>query len=162
MRALLKSAPTDSQPTVEMANAWLAAHPEVKTVAIYAALPGEIDLLSLISPAKTWVLPRVSGHDLILHQVRNRNTDLSLGAFGIREPTESLPVVAPDQIDAFFCPGLAFDASGRRLGRGKGFYDRMLENARPDSLKIGICHPFQIVPTLACEPHDIRMDHVIF
>ena len=53
------------------------------------------------------------------------------------------------------------EPTGGRLGRGRGFYDRMLAKARPDALKLGICFEIQLVADTFPEPHDVRMDHVI-
>jgi len=86
---------------------------------------------------------------------------LSPGAMGILEPLPHLPQVGIAEIDAFLCPGLAFDARGGRLGRGKGFYDRMLARARPDALKMGVCFPQQLVPDVFAQEHDIPMDGVL-
>ena len=83
------------------------------------------------------------------------------GAFGVREPSPDMPVIPLDQIDAFLCPGLAFDPRGGRLGRGRGFYDRMLAGARPDALRIGVCFPWQIVPDVFPEAHDVFMDGIL-
>jgi 5-formyltetrahydrofolate cyclo-ligase len=139
---------------------WLLARPALRTVAIYSALAGEVDLTALRHhhPQLNWVYPKVGGHHLTFHP----GDRLQPGAHGILEPAEGSPEVPLDQIDAFFCPGLAFDKSGHRLGRGRGFYDRLLAQARPDALKIGVCFPFQIVPNTFPEPHDVIMDEVIF
>ena len=163
MRALLKSSSPDSDPAISKVRDWLKSHPGLQTIAIYSALPGEIDLTSLVDllPQIRWVFPRVQESELVLHQVRNRQQDLKIGAFGIREPLKMLPTVTSFDVDAFFCPGLAFDEYGGRLGRGRGFYDRMLESARPGALKIGVCRKEQIVPETHGEPHDIFMDEVI-
>lgn len=142
--------------------AWLREHPQCRVIAAFAALPGEPDLLPLIEalPELSWVLPRVAGDDLIFHHIRKPEIDLVHGAFNIREPRLTTPVIDIQNIDVFLCPGLGFDRHGGRLGRGRGFYDRMLENARPNSVKIGVCHSFQRVDDVFAEPHDIAMDLV--
>ncbi len=142
---------------------WLAGRPELRTLSTFSPLPGEIDLIPLVAefPDRRWLFPRVEGTTLVLHHVTDPAAGLEPGAFGIREPAPTLPVVSFFEVDAFFCPGLAFDAYGNRLGRGRGFYDRMLEHARPGSLKIGVCHAAQLVPDVYGEPHDIPMDQVI-
>ncbi|HEX7261362.1 MAG TPA: 5-formyltetrahydrofolate cyclo-ligase [Luteolibacter sp.] len=139
---------------------WLQAHPALRTIAVYSPLPGEVDLSSVVlaRPDLIWVYPRVLGHHLTFHTGGN----LLPGSFRILEPTPDCPQVAVQEIDAFLCPGLAFDANGGRLGRGRGFYDRLLAQARPDALKIGICFPFQCVTDTFSEPHDITMDEVLF
>ena len=133
------------------------------TIAVFAALPGEVDLTELVArhPDRRWVYPRVAGNELTFHAVDRprRGTDRRR----IRRP-RAVPDPAPvtiDRIDAFLCPGLAFDVHGGRLGRGRGYYDRMLAGARPGALKIGVCFARQMVPDTYPEPHDVRMDVVI-
>jgi 5-formyltetrahydrofolate cyclo-ligase len=139
---------------------WLSARPEIRAVAVYSALPGEVDLSTVLTrlPGLAWVFPKIIGHHLTFHA----GDRLLPGAHGILEPHADSPEIPLQEIDAFICPGLAFDVHGHRLGRGRGFYDRLLAQARPDALKIGICFPFQIVPDTFAEPHDVRMDAVLF
>jgi 5-formyltetrahydrofolate cyclo-ligase len=140
-------------------ESWLTARPGLRTVAVYSPLPGEVDLSpALIAlPDRRWVYPRVTGHHLTFHSGEN----LTPGAFGILEPAPGSPEIPLGEIDAFLCPGLAFDWNGGRLGRGRGFYDRLLAQARPDALKIGIGFPEQLVADTFSEAHDIRMDEVL-
>jgi 5-formyltetrahydrofolate cyclo-ligase len=163
MRRLLREKPADSAAVHPGIETWLAAHPELQTIAVFSALPGEVDLTKIIAahPGRRWVWPRVDGDDLNFHQAENPDSQLMPGAFGVREPSPDLPVIPVDRIDAFFCPGLAFDPRGGRLGRGRGFYDRMLTKARPGVLKIGVCFPWQIVPDTFPEAHDVIMDEVL-
>jgi len=142
---------------------WLADHPNLRTIAIYSPLAGEVDFAETIAHRSDlrWVFPRVTGTTLTLHEVANPPEGLQLGAFNILEPDAALPEVDIAEIDAFICPGLAFDPLGGRLGRGRGFYDRLLANARPNALKIGACFANQWVTTTHPDPHDIHMDHVI-
>ena len=72
-----------------------------------------------------------------------------------------LPVVVDDAtIDFIAVPGVAFDLKGNRLGRGKGYYDRLLPRI-PSAYKAGICFPFQLVEEVPAESFDIRMDIII-
>lgn len=160
MRQILRDHETDSAPVCEALHRWLAARPALRTIAVYSPLPGEVDPSAAIArhPELRWVYPKVAGHRLTFHTGEN----LTAGSFGILEPHPDTPEVPLREIDAFLCPGLAFDQDGGRLGRGRGFYDRLLANARPDALKIGICFPQQLVEDTFSEPHDIRMDAVIF
>jgi len=163
MRTILRTLNRSSKPVVTAVETWLKSRPDLRTIAIFAPLPGEVDLLPLLEifPNRRWIFPRVEGETLVLHEVRDLLTELVEGMFGIREPVHTLPIISPSEIDAFLCPGLAFDQTGGRLGRGRGFYDRILETARPDALKTGICFTEQLVPTTFPEPHDIPMDLVI-
>ncbi len=159
MRRMLRESPTDSAGTCAALHQWLLAQPGVRTVATYSPLPGEIDLAAAIvlHPGIRWLYPRVAGHHLTFHS----GEILIPGEFGILEPPPGTPEVPLCEIDVFLCPGLAFDPQGGRLGRGKGFYDRLLARARHDSFKVGICHRFQIVADTFPEPHDIEMDAVV-
>lgn len=160
MRQLLRSPDPSSVPACAAVENWLHAHPELRTVAVYSPLPGEVDLSAVIlrRPDLRWVYPKICGHDLTFHLGETRTP----GPFGILEPAAGLPEVPLQEIDAFLCPGLAFDRSGGRLGRGRGFYDRLLAKSRPAALKAGVCFDFQIVPDTFSEPHDIPMDAVLF
>ena len=154
-------------PASDKANAalyqWLRDRPALRTIAVYSPLPGEVDFAATHQQLAelTWVYPKVSGNALSFHPVNDPATELIAGAFGILEPSEGLPAVAVHEIDVFICPGLAFDPRGGRLGRGRGFYDRMLAQARTDALKVGACFEIQWVEDTHAEAHDIPMDHVI-
>jgi 5-formyltetrahydrofolate cyclo-ligase len=69
--------------------------------------------------------------------------------------------VDPAWPDVVVAPGLAFTASGDRLGQGGGWYDRYLSRVRDNCTTIGVCFAEQIVDTLPAEAHDITMDHVV-
>ena len=163
LRQILRAGTPDSKTVCDALDCWLANQSGLRTIAVFSALPGEVDLSELVArhADRCWVYPRVAGDDLIFHAVRDPATDLVAGAFGIREPCPTLAHAAVDRIDAFLCPVLAFDRHGGRLGRGRGFYDRMLAGARPDALKAGVCFARQIVPDTFQEPHDVRMDVVV-
>jgi 5-formyltetrahydrofolate cyclo-ligase len=163
MRRLTASLQPVSAAVAEAVEKWLLEHPAARTIAAYAALPGEVDLLHITAchPDRRWVFPRVDGHNMRFHVVESPDSGLTSGAFGVREPCPSLPCVKISEIDAFFCPGLAFDAQGGRLGRGMGYYDRALAHARPGALKIGVCFRPQLVDDTFTEAHDIAMDDVI-
>jgi len=161
-RALRAQTPDSHQPAAALGR-WLSDHPVPRTIAVFSALPDEVDLSEIIArnADRRWVYPRVTGDHLTFHAVVTPEADLVIGAFGIREPSPTLAEIPIREIDAFLCPSIAFDPRGGRLGRGRGFYDRILAAARPDALKIGVCFPCQIVPDTFPEPHDIPMDAVI-
>jgi len=75
---------------------------------------------------------------------------------GIREPATGCIEIPPDDLDLVLVPGVAFDLHGNRLGRGKGFYDRLLQNFR--GTKCGIAFDEQIVEKIPAEKTDVRMD----
>lgn len=71
------------------------------------------------------------------HHIWDENTGLSMNQWGITEP-ENGAEVGPAQLDLILVPLLAFDTNGNRIGYGKGFYDRFLQECRSDSLKVGV------------------------
>ena len=81
------------------------------------------------------------------------------GAFGVLEPAADAPLIPLNRLDLVLVPGLAFDCLGRRLGRGKGFYDRLL--AEVTGIKCGVALDEQIVEELPQEPHDIAMNFIL-
>lgn len=84
--------------------------------------------------------------------------DMEKGAYGILEP-KTVHTADENIIDVILVPGLAFDRNGGRMGFGKGYYDRLLENGK--AIKIGICYDFQIFKKIPTESHDIPMNFII-
>lgn len=142
----------------------LEAHPAFRaasTVLLYHSLKDEVDTHEFIrkwSRKKRILLPVVVGDDLEL-RIYTGPKDMAIGAYGINEPTGEL-FTDYAAIDFIAVPGVAFDRSGNRLGRGKGYYDRLLPRI-PSAYKAGICFPFQLVEEVPAEAFDIRMDEVI-
>ena len=91
--------------------------------------------------------------------VSNPNTDLISGKYGVLEPKAGSEVVPFSEIDCVLVPGLAFDSTGGRLGRGGGWFDRMLAEIR--GLRIGVAFSVQLVGNVPVESHDIRMDCLV-
>lgn len=133
------------------------------TVLLYHALPDEVDTSSLLRDAmlmgKRVLLPRVVGDELELRVYAPDK--LSPGAFGIMEPTgELFPPSHYAGIDLAIVPGMAFDRHGSRLGRGKGYYDRLLPLLH-NAYRMGLCYSFQLLDHIPAEGHDARMDEVV-
>ena len=85
-------------------------------------------------------------------------TRLELGSFHIEEP-QGETTVDPSEIELIVVPAVAYDRAGNRLGRGKGFYDRLLSTTRAS--KIGVGYEFQLLDSLPAEEHDVPMDMII-
>lgn len=134
-----------------------------ETVLMYHSLPDEVDthdaVNRLAESGKTVLLPKVTGESEMELRIYRGEGDLRKGAFGIMEPSGEL-FTDYDSIDVAIIPGMAFDAGGNRLGRGKGYYDRLLARI-PDVYKIGICFDFQKVESVPADINDIKMDEVI-
>jgi 5-formyltetrahydrofolate cyclo-ligase len=92
--------------------------------------------------------------------------ELAPGMLGILEPPEDLrrrpeKRIDAERLDLVMVPGAAFDARGGRIGRGKGYYDRLLRRTRPDALRVGVAFQCQIFPGVPMQEHDVFMDKVI-
>lgn len=134
---------------------------QASCIALYHAIAGEVQTAAFIEKwyrEKRLLLPVVKGSDLLLLQYAGKES-LKAGAFGIQEPTEECRIVPESEIDLIIVPGVAFDRQHNRLGRGKGFYDRLLSTL--DIPKIGICYDFQLKETIPVEPFDRKMDLIV-
>lgn len=144
----------------------LLSHPRIKTaktVMLYYSLPDEVDthtlVDSLLVSGKQILLPRVTGEGTMELRRYTGPADLAIGAYNIMEPTGEL-FDDYAAIDLAVIPGVAFDREGNRMGRGKGYYDRLLPKLR-STYKIGICLPFQFMESIPTDEHDVKMDEVI-
>ncbi len=129
-------------------------------ILMYHALPDEVDTRAFLdkwASRKSFFLPRVNGVNLdILPYDRTR---LELGSFHIEEPTGD-DLVDPATLELIIVPAVAYDRKGNRLGRGKGYYDRLLTTTR--AAKIGVAYEFQMVDEgIPAEQHDVPVDIVI-
>lgn len=134
-----------------------------QVVLLYSALPDEVDVQMLIDDAvgkgKLVLLPVVVGDVLHLHPYDGETT---VGAYGISEPVvKGSRFTNYNKIDVAIIPGMAFDGQCHRLGRGKGYYDRLLSECK-DVKKVGVCFSFQYLEEIPTEEHDILMDIVMY
>jgi len=148
-----------------LAQERLLALPELgraAVVALYAALPSEPDTGLLFerlrAAGKRVVYPGYAFGEPELREVRALD-ELRPGARGILHPPAGT-TVAPEQVELFVVPGMAFDRHGHRLGRGQGYYDRLLARRSPASTAVGLCFDFALLDELTPEPHDVPVDYV--
>lgn len=131
----------------------------------FVALATEPDLLTLLSSAAT------TGHVVALprwnagtgsYEAAEFPLDGSLvpGPFGVLEPPRYSPTVPFERLDLIVVPGLAFDRYGRRLGRGKGFFDRLLVKAER-ARRWGVAFDQQLVTEVPCALHDVHMHLIV-
>lgn len=151
----------------------LLCHPRVadaQTLLLYHPLPDEVDVTPVIAElhrqGKTILLPKVISDTEMQLRRYDGIESLQSGAFGILEPTG--PVVSPDVLCSAsavaIVPGMAFDAVGNRLGRGKGYYDRLLAvlaSARQRPWLIGVCFCVQMVESVPHDEHDVPVNEII-
>lgn len=129
-----------------------------KFIGTYMPLPNEIDTIPLFKNSeKTFFIPAFEKKTKTYRMARY-TSNLQKGKFGILEPKD--PVWAErDELDLILTPGIAFDKKGNRLGRGGGFYDRLLPQYK--AIRAGICFDFQLLEKIPSEPHDCKMDFII-
>jgi 5-formyltetrahydrofolate cyclo-ligase len=117
----------------------------------FVALPGEPDWLGeQLPPDKLIAFPRIGEIGaLSFHSA----SAFKIGLLGVSEPVGGDVAPPPDLV---IVPGLAFDPTGARLGRGKGYYDKWL-GANPGVKTLGVCFSCQILEKIPAEPHDARV-----
>lgn len=135
-----------------------------QSILLFAPLADEPDVTPLITAAlstgKEVTLPRYDAARGVYEAAAIASlAELQPGRFGAREPGAGCPSIRLNQLDFILVPGIAFDLAGRRLGRGKGFYDRLLAHVRGH--KCGAAFEAQIVAGLPEEPHDVRVDSIL-
>lgn len=136
-----------------------------KSVFLYASMPGEVDTWQIIE--KGLIENKIIGlpyYDKMCdiykpRLVRDLYRDLKIGKLGIKEPNDDCPEVPLEEFDLIIVPGVAFSRDGYRLGRGKGYYDKLLAWAK--GRKCGICFECQFVEKLPTENHDVKMNYLI-
>lgn len=138
---------------------------EAKVVLLYMSMKDETNTRILVKEAweegKTVLLPTCVGEDLVL-RVYEGEGRMRTGDFGIMEPVGMIYDEGEYRnIDLAIVPGMAFDRLGGRLGRGRGFYDRLLPKLC-NCHKIGLCWEVQIVECVPMEEDDVAMDCVIY
>ena len=174
MRQRLREMPSPLRAEASLVICELAARlPEFRSglcLGLFAPLPTEPDIYPLIEEAwaegKTVVLPRLwnegAAPRLEWHAVKQWSEVIEPGPFGLREPDPAqCPRVDPARLDCIFVPGMAFDSTGLRLGRGGGFYDRFLGGVAPEVARFGLMFALQQVSRVPREPHDQALPAIV-
>lgn len=145
---------------VALRVAALPAFARARVVALYAPMGAEVDTAELVRLAagKTLVWPRLVEGTRRLDFAACRPPALVAGPFSTRQPPPDAPAVPFERIDLVCVPGVAFDASLRRLGRGGGYYDATLPAFGGWTLRVGLAFEAQVVPEVPAEPGDAPVD----
>ena len=128
-------------------------------ILIYHSLPDELStrrFLDKWASRKKFFLPRING--LNLEILPYDRSSLRLGTFQIEEPTGD-ETCSVSEMDLIVVPGVGYDPYGNRVGRGKGYYDRLLPES--NATKIGVAYDFQVFDQIEAEPHDAKVDIII-
>ncbi len=137
---------------------------DARSVLLFTPLPDEPDIRPLLDAAwadgKTTALLRFdAARDLYLACRVKAPGELRPGKFGVQEPGPECPVLELNRLDFLLVPGVAFALDGGRLGRGKGYYDRLL--AGVSGHKCGVAFDWQLVASVPAEPHDVRLNSLL-
>lgn len=144
----------------------LSSYARARCVLLTVSFRSEWDTRALIDAAlaagKTVALPRVNGGTrmLDLHAVTDVAQETAPGYRGIPEPRPELPRIDLAAIDFVLVPGVAFDPTGRRLGYGGGYYDRLLTLLAPEAARIAGAFELQLVARVPAAPHDLFVDAI--
>ncbi len=134
---------------------------KAEIIMVYWSLDDEVfthDFIQKYQNEKKILLPVVEGDILILKEFKGLSNIKISKSFGIGEPEGEL-FEQTDKIDIIIVPGVAFDKSMNRLGRGKAYYDKLLKNSQ--ALKIGVCFDFQMLESVPVDKYDVKMDLII-
>ena len=133
---------------------------------IYISKPKEVDTCGLIQQllamGRSVCVPWFdeAKQQYVASELRDFALDLTAGKFGILEPKPgAVRPVSGDGIGAALVPGLAFDETGNRLGRGMGYFDRILRDVR--GVKIALAYDFQLLKEVPVEAHDAPLDFIV-
>ncbi len=141
----------------------LKIYSSAKEIFTYVSFDKEVDTINIIDfslkNGKKVYVPKIikSTKILKIFQINSIN-ELQTGIYKIPEPFKGSEV-RKKEFDLLLIPGLAFDKSCFRLGRGEGYFDRFLTQIV--GYKVGLCFAFQVKKRLPIEEHDIRMDMII-
>ena len=129
-----------------------------KTILLFHSLPDEVcthELIEKYASKKKILLPVIDGEKW---HIREYKGDLKTGEYNIQEPT-GVNYYDYGSIDLVVVPGVCFDKDKGRVGRGKGYYDRILKEIK--AFKIGICFDCQLLSKVPAEEWDVKMDQVM-
>lgn len=140
---------------------------KANTIALYRSVNGELSCDAItehfVKAGKTICFPRVKGDTMDFYEIKDLDSDFSLGSYDIPEPKQDMRKVYPNDIDLIFVPAVAYTRDGARLGQGGGYYDRYLNQfgAGKKPVTVGICYDFQVYSALPVESHDYMVDYVL-
>jgi len=147
----------------------LPEYQAAKTVLFYLDVRSEVrtrhSLADALASGKKIVVPYCVDGELELFHLEHMD-ELSVGMYKILEPKPELRSVAAKKVDVseldlIMVPGVAFDRRGGRTGHGKGYYDKLLEHARPDTPLVALAFECQMFDEIPMQQHDVFMDQVI-
>lgn len=152
--------PEVSEAIVAGLQGWIVPN-NYQTVLVFLPMASEVDLNGLLEAdgETRFVATRTPdrGGELSVHELGG---PLEVHRLGFLQPHDSARRVGPDEIDIALLPGLAFDLFGNRLGRGAGYFDRLLLATRPGAKLVGVVPTALVVDRLPADPHDVAVNYL--
>jgi 5-formyltetrahydrofolate cyclo-ligase len=144
---------------IELSSLFKKSH----TILSYFPLDDEFDLSSMIisNPHKRWVLPRPIGKGIMLLFEVYELHDLKEAKFSLKVPPATNPLVQPAEIDLAIIPALGYDTDGYRLGRGGGYYDRLLAKLPASARTLGVIPRELMLSSFQRQDHDKPVEKII-
>ena len=144
----------------------LAEFEKAKNIMCYISLNAEVGTRGIIKDAfklkKRIFAPVIEGDRLGISEIKDLDKDLEEGPLGVLQPRkDSFTPFSPNELDLAVVSGLAFDRKGKRLGRGKGYFDRFLKDLPGTVKTVGLAFDFQILESIPANFRDIPVDFVI-
>jgi 5-formyltetrahydrofolate cyclo-ligase len=147
----------------------LPKYSAARTVMFYVDVRSEVrtrqSLPAALASGKRIVVPWCLNNELELFLLHNME-ELAVGMYKILEPRQELrglpeKRLRPADLDLVMVPGVAFDRRGARMGHGFGYYDKLLQHARPDAPLVALAFECQLFPDVPTQSHDIFMDKIV-
>jgi len=139
-----------------------------KTIFIFLSMNSEIETRAFLETAladgKKAFAPRIEKDDLVFYRILSTSCPWQKGPFGTKEPPGERPAEHKDFPALILAPGLAFDRKGRRLGRGRGYYDRFfaeLDREGKQYYAIGLCMDFQLIDEVPAVEYDKKVTGIL-
>lgn len=150
----------------------LTRHPlwkQTDVVLCFLAMAYEINADDIVAQAladgKRVGVPRMHGDEIVFYEIESLHDEWDMHPYGVREPRSHLPTCVHQEDDSrrylLVTPGLAFDRCGRRLGRGKGYYDRFLRHAGTNLTPVGVAFAFQVLDEIPVTERDMPVQAVV-
>jgi 5,10-methenyltetrahydrofolate synthetase len=137
-------------------------------IAIYVSMSDEVDTTDIIMHAlksgKTVCVPIIKDTIMNFYKIDSFEELVNKNNIGVKEPVKNInKLINPSEIDLIIVPGICFDLENSRVGFGKGYYDRYLNNEDITCFKLGICYFEQLIldDLIDFDVFDIKMDMVI-
>lgn len=145
---------------------------QIDTFLLFYSLPTELDTVQLIqrlmnSHKKVYLpLIQTENDEMIFYKLNNSlsiESQVNVGSYDIHEPEKTEAFICDNAVTEKVCmlvPGIGFSKAGKRIGHGKGYYDKYLASVKDRIVLIGYCFDEQVIDDIPTEKNDIRIQYL--